>query len=75
MKNEFSIRVLIASVTTTFLATSAAAAILVGAGVPQRLLGVDAMADAEATAIEAARAAGRPFCFAGAPRGSTPGMH
>ena len=73
MKDKISIRVLIASVTTTFLATSAAAAILVGAGVPQRLLAVDAVVDAEADAVLAARAAGRPFCFAGAPHGAIPG--
>jgi len=66
MRNEYSLRILVASVTTTFLATSAATAILVGAGIPQRLLSIDAVSDARTEAVEAARAAGRAFCVADA---------
>ncbi|UCE85226.1 MAG: hypothetical protein JSU66_12870 [Deltaproteobacteria bacterium] len=65
MSNEVSRQILLASVTTTFLATLVATILVMRLALPASASAVDTAPDGHDGALSAALAAGRPFCFAG----------
>ena len=65
MTREVSYRVLLASVTMTFVATLVAAMVLMRIAVPASASAARFEHEGPELALEAALAAGRPFCYAG----------
>ena len=65
MTREVSYRVLLASVTVTFVATLVAGMVLMRMAVPATATAARFGHEGPELALEAALAAGRPFCYAG----------